>query len=162
MCLSNTLAHQVVSVASENFRHIVRIAGTDLDGSKMTVYALADIKGIGVRLASIICKVLNLDPERRLGFISDSDVKRIEDVINNPQKYGIPSWMFNRQKDQLTGENKHLIGADLVLAVRQDIDLMIRMRSWKGIRHMLGLKVRGQRTRTTGRMGQTVGVTRRK
>ena len=149
-------------MASENFRHIVRIAGTDLDGSKMTVYALADIKGIGVRLASIICKVLNLDPERRLGFISDSDVKRIEDVINNPQKYGIPSWMFNRQKDQLTGENKHLIGADLVLAVRQDIDLMIRMRSWKGIRHMLGLKVRGQRTRTTGRMGQTVGVTRRK
>ncbi|MEM2885380.1 MAG: 30S ribosomal protein S13, partial [Thermoproteota archaeon] len=32
---------------------------------------------------------------------------------------------------------------------------------WKGLRHSLGLKVRGQRTKTTGREGRTLGVSRR-
>ncbi len=64
-----------------------------------------------------------------------------------------------------TGKDMHLIGADLILYVRRDIDLERKLRTWKGgIRHNLGgLKVRGgQRTRSTGRLGGTVGVAKKK
>ncbi|MEM4165256.1 MAG: 30S ribosomal protein S13 [Nitrososphaerales archaeon] len=50
------------------------------------------------------------------------------------------------------------MGADLELAVKNDIEREKMVGSWRGIRHSLGLKVRGQRTRTTGRKGRTVGV----
>jgi small subunit ribosomal protein S13 len=54
-----------------------------------------------------------------------------------------------------------LIGADLALSVKTDVDFMTDIRTWKGIRHSLGLKVRGQRTRTTGRKGRAVGVAKK-
>ncbi|GAG60554.1 unnamed protein product, partial [marine sediment metagenome] len=46
--------------------------------------------------------------------------------------------------------------------VKRDIERMRRLRSWKGYRHGFGLKVRGQRTRSTGRKGLVVGVIRKK
>jgi len=97
-----------------------------------------------------------------MGFISDQDVRKIEEVLANPVKYGIPKWMVNRQKDVSSGEYLHLTGSDLTLAIKTDIDDMRRMKSYRGIRHALGLKVRGQHTKTTGRKGQTVGVRRKK
>jgi small subunit ribosomal protein S13 len=66
--------------------------------------------------------------------------------------------MFNRRKDLETGRDEHLIGPDLVLRNKADIDFMRDIRTWKGVRHSLGLKVRGQRTKTTGRKGRAVGV----
>jgi len=144
------------------FRHIVRIAGQDVDGSNKVVYAISQIKGIGINLAYSIVRIANIDPDTRVGFLSDADIKRLENVIRNPKKYGVPTWMLNRRKDLETGEDLHLIGSDLVLRVKMDIDLMKKIKCWKGVRHALGLKVRGQRTRTTGRTGQTVGVTRRR
>jgi small subunit ribosomal protein S13 len=54
------------------------------------------------------------------------------------------------------------VTSDLIFYVRNDIEREKRTKSWRGVRHTLGLKVRGQRTRTTGRTGMTVGVTRRK
>jgi len=144
------------------FRHIVRIAGQDVDGSNKVVYAISQIKGIGINLAHSIVRIANIDPDTRVGFLSDADIKRLENVIRNPKKYGVPTWMLNRRKDLETGEDLHLIGSDLVLRVKMDIDLMKKIKCWKGVRHALGLKVRGQRTRTTGRTGQTVGVTRRR
>jgi len=77
-------------------------------------------------------------------------------------KFGIPNWMLNRRKDLETGKDLHLIGSDLEFRVKQDIEFMKSIKSWKGWRHSLGLKVRGQRTRTTGRTGRTVGVHRRR
>ena len=144
------------------FRHIVRIAGQDVDGSSKVVYAISQIKGIGINLAHSIVRIVNIDPDTRVGFLSDADIKRLENIIRDPKKYGVPVWMLNRRKDLETGEDLHLIGSDLVLRVKMDIDLMKKIKCWKGVRHALGLKVRGQRTRTTGRTGQTVGVTRRR
>ncbi len=144
------------------FRHIVRIAGVDIEGDLPLPYGLAKIKGIGYNFALAITRILGYDPRLRIGFLTDEDVKRIEDVISNPSKYGIPTWYFNRRKDYVTGEDKHLIGADLIFAARQDIEREIKIKSWRGIRHALGLKVRGQRTHTTGRIGPTVGVSRRR
>jgi small subunit ribosomal protein S13 len=55
-----------------------------------------------------------------------------------------------------------LTGSELLYYVKEDIEREKRIKSWRGIRHALGLKVRGQRTRTTGRTGITVGVKRKK
>ncbi|MBS7251657.1 MAG: 30S ribosomal protein S13 [Candidatus Freyarchaeota archaeon] len=149
-------------MSSEEYRYLVRVAGTDLDGSKKLAYALTGIKGVGIRLAESIIRVVGLDPNIRMGFVSDQDVRKIEEVLANPVEHGIPKWMVNRQKDVSSGEYLHLTGSDLTLAIKTDIDDMRKMKSYRGIRHALGLKVRGQHTKTTGRKGQTVGVRRKK
>ncbi len=140
------------------FRHIIRIADTDLDGAKKVGYAIADIKGIGINLANVIVQKAGIDPENRLGFLSEVEVEKVEDIIKNPMKYGIPGWFLNRPKDRETGKGLHLIGSDLALQIKSDIDQMKKIRSWMGFRHAYGLKVRGQRTRTTGRAGKAMGV----
>ena len=140
------------------FKHIVRIKGKDLDGSKKLVAALADLKGVGLNLAYAIINALRLDPKARLGFLSDAEINEIEKGLSDPTRLGIPSWKLNRRKSADTGLNYHLVGVDLDLAVKNDIEREKMIGSWRGIRHSLGLKVRGQRTRTTGRKGRTVGV----
>jgi small subunit ribosomal protein S13 len=143
---------------SREFRHIVRISGADIDGSKKLVYGITKVRGLGVSLVSAIVKAADLKPEIRVGNLTESDVQRIEDVIGDPVKYGIPPRLVNRRKDLSSGRDQHLIGADLTLATKTDIDFMKDIKSWRGLRHQLGLKVRGQRTRTTGRKGKAVGV----
>jgi len=145
-----------------SFRHIVRIAGVDIDGNLTLPYGLLRIKGVGYQMAMALIRSLGLDPNLRVGYLSESDVKVIESALSDPLSIGIPSWFFNRRKDYVSGKDLHLVGADLIYAVREDIEREKRVRSWRGIRHALGLKVRGQRTHTTGRIGPTVGVTKRK
>ena len=70
--------------------------------------------------------------------------------------------MVNRRKDIETGEDRHLVGVDLKFMQEQDIKRMIKIKSYKGVRHMFGLPVRGQRTRSSFRGGRTVGVIRKK
>ena len=147
---------------SEGFRHIVRVCGTDIDGSKKLAYALAKIKGVGVNLARAVLASLEMDPNKKAGYLTDEEIKRIEDAISSPQKYGIPSFLYDRRKDLETGKDLHLHGADLELRQKLDIEFLKALRCWRGVRHSLGLKVRGQKTRTTGRTGKTVGVSRKK
>ncbi len=143
---------------SREFQHIIRFAGSDIQGTLPVTYALTNVKGIGVKLANAIVEKSGINPETRMGFLSSADVEKIEDIVTNPAKYGIPSWLLNRRKDIETGKNLHLLGSDLVFQIKNDIDQMKKMRSWKGIRHSYGLKVRGQRTKTTGREGKAMGV----
>ena len=147
---------------STEFKHIVRLAGSDLEGSRKVVYALTKIKGINIRLAEAIVKKVNIPQDKRLGFLSESEIRRIEDAISNINNYDLPSWLFNRRKDLETGKDIHLITSDLDLKMKEDIEREKAMKSWKGYRHSYGLKVRGQRTRTTGRKGRTVGVKKRR
>jgi small subunit ribosomal protein S13 len=144
------------------FQHIIRIADTDLDGTLKVDFALTGIKGIGIRLAKVITERAKVDPENRLGFLSDADLNRIKDVLEKPAKHDVPGWLLNRSKDSETGKDLHIVGSDLVLQTKTDIDQMKKMKSWKGIRHAYGLKVRGQRTRTTGRKGKAIGVKKRR
>ncbi len=146
---------------SRELRYIVRILNTDVDGSLKVPYALARVKGIGINLGYAIARVAGIDPDLRIGLLTDKQVEKIEQVAKNPVAFGVPRWMVNRRFDPATGKDLHLLGAELELAVKEDIQLMMRTKSWKGIRHSLGLKVRGQRTRTTGRTGMTVGVSRK-
>ena len=147
---------------SREFRHIVRVTDTDIDGSLKVGYALTKIKGVSISLVNAVLKKAGVNPEIRLGLLSEEQVKKIEDVLLDPAKYGIPSWLLNRRKDLETGKDLHLLGSDLVLRTKMDIDLMKKIKSWKGYRHAYGLKVRGQRTRTTGRTGKTVGVSKKR
>ncbi len=143
---------------SKEFRHITRIAETDLDGALKVAHAISKIKGIGPSMANAIVKKGEINPETRLGFLLESDLEKLEDIIKNPTKYDLPEWLFNRQKDLETGKNLHLTGSNLVLQTKTDVNLLKATKSWKGYRHSYGLKVRGQRTKTTGRKGKAIGV----
>ncbi|MEM3730718.1 MAG: 30S ribosomal protein S13 [Candidatus Bathyarchaeia archaeon] len=143
---------------SSEFRHILRIIDADVDGTLKAPYALKKIKGISLNLANAILKKAGINPDIRAGFLTEADVEKIEEIIKEPTKFGLPSWLLNRRKDLETGKDLHLIGADLALRNKMDIELMKEIRSWRGYRHSYGLKVRGQRTRTTGRTGKALGV----
>lgn len=145
----------------EEFKHIVRIAGKDLKGNRSVQMALSDIEGISVAMARAVAYAANVDPFVKIGSLSKESIKRIEDVLARPAESGIPSWMFNRRKDYDNGADIHLIGPDVKMVRDFDISREKRIRSRRGIRHELGLPVRGQRTRTTGRKGLTVGVKRK-
>jgi len=147
---------------SKEFRHIVRIADTDIDGTQTVGFALLSIKGVGIGLANAVVKKIGISEETRLGFLSDTDLERIQNILKTPSKYGLPGWLLNRSKDVETGKDFHQIGSELVLQTKTDIDRMKRTRSWRGFRHAHGLKVRGQRTKTTGRKGKAVGVKKKK
>lgn len=143
---------------SKEFKHIIRIKGTDLEGSKKVTYGLTKIKGVGVSMANTIVKIGELKADTRLGNLTDTEISKIEEIISDFSKYSIPSRLVNRRKDVDSGRDIHLITADLTLRIKNDIDFMKNIKSWKGIRHSLGLKVRGQRTKCTGRTGRSVGV----
>ena len=145
---------------SKEFNYIVRLHGSNLDGTKLLPYAMTDLKGVGIRVARTMIKKLGLDPFERLGTLSESDVRKLEEILGNPSSHGIPQWMLNRRKDPQTGQDLHLLASDLTLAQREDIDVMRETRSWKGERHARGLKVRGQHTKTSARKGRSVGVSR--
>lgn len=143
-------------------KRVVRLLNTTLDGTKPLLISLTNVKGISYTLATTILRKAGITPTKRLGELSEEDYAKIEDVVNNPEKYGIPWWLMNRQKDYRSNESMILTGDDFNWYVTQDINLMKKIGSWKGIRHELGLKVRGQRTKTTGRAGRTVGYQRKK
>ncbi|AMM54534.1 30S ribosomal protein S13 [Pyrococcus kukulkanii] len=145
-----------------DFRHIVRVAGVDLDGHKQLRWALTAIKGVGINFATMVCRVAGLDPFMKAGYLTDEQVKKIEEILADPVTHGIPRWAVNRPKDYETGKDLHLITAKLDMAIREDIMRLRRIRAYRGIRHELGLPVRGQRTRSNFRRGQTVGVSRKK
>jgi small subunit ribosomal protein S13 len=143
------------------FKHIVRIAGKDLRGERRVQLALTDIKGVGTMMARAVAYAAEVDPMVKLGNLSKEEIGRLEDVVSKPQAHGIPNWMLDRRKDEDSGKDIHIVGSDIDRAVRADIAKERRIRSRRGIRHELGLPVRGQRTRSTGRVGMTVGVKRK-
>jgi small subunit ribosomal protein S13 len=143
---------------SEEFRHRLRMIDTDVDGTLKTSYALTKIKGISLSFASAILSKTGISPDKRAGFLTDGEIDKIEEAIRDPAKSGLPDWLLNRRKELETGKDTHLISADLVLRTKMDIERMKEMKSWRGYRHAYGLKVRGQRTKTTGRAGKALGV----
>jgi len=143
---------------SSEFNYIVRIAGKDLDGMKKVAIALADVKGVNYNLANAIVNALKIDSRMKLGALSDRQISEIQDCLKDPTKIGIPTFILNHRKDPETGIDTHYIGSDLDFVLKAEIDREKTLASWRGIRHSLGLKVRGQHTRTTGRKGRAVGV----
>jgi len=145
--------------AGPEIRHIVRIANSDLEGKKSVQYGLIGIKGVGRRAAKIVTVNAGVDPKATLGYLSDAEIEKLQLSVDNISTI-MPSWMVNKQNEIMSGEDRHLIGTDVLLGLNEDLNLMKKMRSYKGLRHDRGLRVRGQRTRSSGRRGRTVGVSR--
>jgi len=145
-------------LSSQEYRHIVRIAGKDIPGTKKTIIGISQVKGMGYNFAKSVLDILKINPNSNIGFLTESQVEEIEKAMKNPSSLNIPSWFLNRRKDIDSGKDLHLITSDIDFNVRNDIEREKNMNSWRGFRHTYGLKVRGQRTRTTGRKGGAVGV----
>jgi small subunit ribosomal protein S13 len=143
---------------SQEFRYRLRIIDTDVDGTLKVSHALSKVKGIGLNLTNAILKKAGVSVDKRAGFLTEVEIERMEEIIKDPVRHGIPSWLLNRRKDPEAGKDGHLISADLVLRNKTDIEQMKIIKSWRGYRHAYGLKVRGQRTKTTGRAGKALGV----
>ncbi|MEM3781661.1 MAG: 30S ribosomal protein S13 [Candidatus Micrarchaeaceae archaeon] len=145
---------------------IVRIAGKDINASYSIPRALDEIKGIGYNLANAIAKVANdklgIDARSSIGSLSEEQLRKLEELLKDPAGFGIPGFMVNHRKGTDTGKDLNFIGTDLLVRLRQDIDKEAKAMTWRGYRHQFGQKVRGQRTRSTGRTGETVGVTKKK
>ena len=143
-------------------KQIVRLINVDIPGNTQIYYALTKIKGISYSFSNAICNVMDIEKTRKIGELSSEEIKKIQDIIKNPKQYNIPSFLYNRRKDLITGEDKHLIAADLKLQTELDIKRLKRIKSYRGIRHALGLPVRGQRTKAHFRKGRAVGVIKKK
>ena len=144
----------------DDFRYIVRIVNTDVDGEKNVVMGLSQIKGIGRHMAVLIADHTKLDRTKKIGDLKDAEIEKINDTLMNLSQL-IPKWMLNHQKDFDTGKDIHLISAEVDLKLRDDINLLKMIRSYRGIRHELGLRVRGQRTRANNRRGLALGVSKK-
>ena len=76
--------------------------------------------------------------------------------------YGIPKWFLNRQRCIKDGTYSQLYSNMVDTRLREDLERMKKVRNHRGLRHFWGLKVRGQKTKSTGRTGKTLGVTKKK
>jgi len=141
---------------------MVRLSGADIDGSLKFPFALSQMRGVNHRMALVVAKIVGIDPDIRFGYLSEKEQEKVLAILTDPVRHGVPSWLVNRRKDPATGNDQHKYGSELILALKTDIDRLKKIKCYRGIRHSLGLKVRGQRTRTTGRRGQTVGVSTRR
>ena len=144
------------------FKHIIRILNTNVEGKRKVAFALKGIKGIGRRFSHLICKKAKIDTQRRAGDLSEAEIQKVTEIIADPLGNGVPKWFLNRQKDFKEGNYTHLASNMLDTKLREDLERLKKIRSNRGLRHFWGLKVRGQHTKSTGRGGATMGVTKKK
>jgi len=162
LCL-NKMEQKPAIQPKEDFKYLVRIANTDLDGNKQIMYALTKIKGIGYSFASATCVAANVNKTKKAGYLNEEEVRRLDDAIKNASKL-LPAWMLNRRKDFDDGTDKHFLTGELDFFRETDIRRMKKIKCYKGVRHILGMPVRGQRTRSNFRKnkGKGPGVLRSK
>ena len=141
----------------DDLTYFVRVGQTDLDGTKSVERALTGLDGIGHRAARLVSREVGIDRRETFGRLEDEEIEEIVDTIERFAET-VPDWLTNRQTDFFSGEAEHLIGSEVELVREQDINRMQKIGSYKGIRHQRGQKVRGQRTKSTGRSEGTVGV----
>jgi len=141
----------------EDIRYFVRIGQTDLDGTKSLERSLTELNGIGHRAARIIAEKADVDRREVFGKLDDDQIDEIVEIVESFAD-DVPDWLANHRNDFFEGETTHQLGSDLELTRRQDINRMKMVNSYKGVRHKRGQKVRGQRTKSTGRSEGTIGV----
>eukprot|EP00873_Tetraselmis_striata_P046667 jgi/Tetstr1/466931/TSEL_011385.t1 len=149
-------------VATDEFQHILRVLNTNVDGKQKVMFALTAIRGIGRRFSNICCKKAEVDIHKRAGELTAAELESIMVIVSNPRTFKIPDWFLNRQKDHKDGRYAQVTSSGLDTKMRDDLERLKKIRAHKGLRHYWGLRVKGQHTKTTGRRGRTVGVTKKK
>jgi small subunit ribosomal protein S13 len=108
---------------------VARIAGVNIPTQKRVIIALTYIHGIGPVKAKEICDKVGIPAERRVNQLSDADVVRIREVIDQDYR----------------------VEGDLRREVAMNIKRLMDLGCYRGLRHRKGLPVRGQRTHTNAR-----------
>jgi small subunit ribosomal protein S13 len=134
---------------------LIRILSKDIEGGLNVYVGLTKIKGISWSLSNAICKSLKLDKKRKIGSLTKEEIDQINDFVKKPK---IPVFLLNRKSDYETGEDKHLLGTNLELQKEMDIGRLKKIKSYKGLRHSIGLPLRGQRTRSHFRRNKRKSV----
>ncbi|XP_027380978.1 40S ribosomal protein S18 isoform X1 [Bos indicus x Bos taurus] len=178
-------------VIPEKFQHILRVLNTNIDGRRKIAFAITAIKGVGRRYAHVVLRKADIDLTKRAGELTEDEVRtgigagagpgpawrwglsgpdpcpacqveRVITIMQNPRQYKIPDWFLNRQKDVKDGKYSQVLANGLDNKLREDLERLKKIRAHRGLRHFWGLRVRGQHTKTTGRRGRTVGVSKKK
>ena len=131
---------------ADEIKHIVRIANTDVAGTKQLYLSLQKIKGVGENFSRAVCVLAKIDYNTIAGTLNDAQVKAIEKVLADPIGAGVPKYFLNRLNDYETGEDMHLFTSDLDFTKDQDIKNLRKTKSYRGLRHQWRLPLRGQRT----------------
>ena len=145
----------------DDFSYILRIADTDIDGLKPITYGLASVKGIGIRTSMLICQLSGIDGNKLGGHLTIEEQDLLRGTIDD-YATKVPWWMVNRQRDLETNVDAHIIANEVSMTRDDDISRLAEMKTYRGMRHRSGHKVRGQRLRSNGRRGSALGVQREK
>lgn len=144
-------------MVDEEFKHIVRIQNTDLEGERSIINALKKIQGVGFMLSNTVCKVADVDKKKKAGDLTDKEVEKIDKVLEDPIKAKVPAWLLNRRKDVRDNKDKHLLAGELRFAQENDVKRLKKIKAYRGVRHSKGLPVRGQRTKGNFRSNKGKG-----
>lgn len=106
-----------------------RIIGIDIPNDKRLEISLRYLYGIGPSLSREIIEKLGLDPDLRAGKLSDEDIARINGLL----------------------QSDYVVEGDLRRQIQNNIKRLMAIHSYRGLRHKVGLPVRGQRTKTNSR-----------
>jgi small subunit ribosomal protein S13 len=136
-------------MAEQEFKYLVRVANTDVDGNKQILFALQKIKGVSSMFANAICKIAGVPTNAKAGYLVDADVEKLDAALKNIEAY--PKWLLNRKKDFDTGKDTHLILSELTFTNDNDVKRLKMVKSYRGMRHQWGLPLRGQRTKSNFR-----------
>lgn len=104
------------------------------------------------------CSFLSLSA----GELNSDELERIVNIMQNPTQFKIPLWFLNRQKDIIDGKYSQILSNGVDSKLRDDLERLKKIRAHRGLRHVWGTRVRGQHTKTTGRRGKTVGVSKKR
>ena len=145
----------------DDFSYILRMADSDIDGLRPIAVGLTSIKGIGMRTSQQICRLADLDGKKLGNHLSDDEQDRLRSSIDD-YATTVPWWLVNRQRDLETNEDAHIVATEVKLTRDDDVTRIAGVKAYRGIRHRTGHKVRGQRLRSNGRKGSSLGVERKK
>ena len=106
-----------------------RVIGIDIPDNKRLEISLTYIYGIGRHLASKVIAKLGLDPNMKANKLTEEDIARLNATL----------------------QSEHAVEGDLRRQVQNNIKRLIAIHAYRGMRHRLGLPVRGQRTRSNSR-----------
>ena len=108
---------------------MVRLFGTNLPDNKRIEYALTYVYGVGFSRAVEILKAVQINIDAKVKDLKDTDIKKIQDFV----------------------EKNYKVEGNLRSEINENIKRLKEISSYKGFRHVRGLPVRGQRTRSNAR-----------
>merc|ERR1712166_475729 len=133
-----------------------------MGGKQKGPFGLRQIRGVGRRFSILAMKIAQVDCNKRCGEVNEDEINKLNDLLSRPLEYNIPKWFLNRQKDPKDGTWYQVISNNIDGLMREDLERMRKSKNHRGLRHYWGVRVRGQRTKSTGRCGKTLGVQRKK